>query len=227
MSNLKKTLLIVVCCSVFVVWGLLNFKQAEVSKLTIQSGEVANPTVSLGQAVKKAEQSTSVNKQVKQKLVDQGYPADAVDSLLSQGAQKASSLKNIASVEKSYGTPWNEPLHVGDYTLKGLYLVGNEEEHRFVLGQYEDKTGERVIFIHMSKTEPISTLQAGLVYSNKQVADKYTAYLNAKGNVVGIQFAVEINNGKGVVNYVATTTGTLTQTDIDSFISSVVDGSII
>ncbi len=250
MLNRKKTILtgLSICWIVFAAFGLLKYYQvgpfsaavppdkavtkqtttdAEKSTDTDTDTDTEKPTSSLGQAVEKAEQGKYVNDQVKNQLVAQGYPADALDGMLAQGAQKATPLKNIAAVAKSYGTPWSEPLHVGNYTLTGLYLVGNDESHRFVLGQYEDKTGEHVIYLHMSKTEPIETLQAGLVYSHKQAEKHYTAYINDKGNVAGIQFAVELTDGKGVVNYVATTSGTFTQSDIDGFISSVVDGSII
>lgn len=179
----------------------------------------------LGKAIEKVEKNKYIDKQIKQQLVEQGYPEEAVDDLLLQGAQRAVPLKNIASVYEQYGSPWNVPLYVGEYELVALYLIGNTD-NRFVLGHYEDATGEKVIFLHMSTTVTVKTLQAGLVYSEELPLEQGIAYINSTGDIVGFQFDVELDSGE-VARYVATSSGKLTEKDIESFIGSVVDGKVI
>lgn len=167
------------------------------------------------------------NEEVRQALIEQGYPEEVVDTLLTQGAQRAKSLRNIASVLEEYGYPWNIPLHVGDYELVALHLIGNTDEDKFVLGQYDDATGEKSIFMHMSLTAPVSVLQASLSYSYEQKLTYATAYTDRTGKIVGFYFEVELEDeNNSVLRYVATTSDSFSHEEIDSFISSVVDGKV-
>lgn len=176
----------------------------------------------------KKEYQDKRKEEIREALVEQGYPEEVVDSLLTQGALRAKELKNIAAVNEEYGVPWNIPLHVGDYELVSLHLVGNTDNEKFVLGQYEDETGENTVFIHMSLTAPVSTLQAGLSYSYEQQLEYATAYTDRTGKIVGFYFEVMLEDeNKSVSRYVATTSSKFTHADIDSFIGSVVDGRVI
>ena len=176
----------------------------------------------------KEEYKDTRNDEIREALVEQGYPEEVVDSLLTQGAQRATELRNIASVYEEYGFPWNIPLYVGGYELVSLHLVGNTDEQKFVLGQYEDETGENTVFMHMSLVAPVSTLRAGLSYSYEQQLDYATAYTDQTGKIVGFYFEVEIEDeDRSILRYVATTSSRFTHDDIDSFIGSVVDGRVM
>lgn len=212
-------LVFVVCVGIYLA--------SQFTKDTAEPATVTAPKVDIGTAIANLEQDKAIDSTIKQQLVDQGYPADAVDGLLLQGAQKATPLKNIASVLQEYGYPWNEPLTVGPYELVSLYLIGNEAVNKFVLGQYQDETGEKVIFLHMSVTAPVQVLQAGLRYSKEQPFDGGTAYIDDANRVVGFKFEVQLEGEKEKAVYVATTSGIFTESDITHFIESVVDGSIM
>lgn len=185
------------------------------------------PVVKLPSASKETEKTQS-NDEVRQALIEQGYPEEVVDTLLTQGAQRAKPLRNIAEVFEKYGYPWNIPLHVGDYELVALHLVGNTEDDTFVLGQYDDSTGEKSVFMHMSLKAPIWVLQASLSYNYEQKTDYATAYVDRTGKTVGFYFEVELEDGENSkLRYVATTSKSFTREEIDSFIGSVVDGKLV
>jgi len=224
--SIRKVVLVSVVVSL-VLLAFLKFTQLGPFKVTKELTTVKTDKLDaievvadLGEVITEIEKNKVIDKQIKEQLVEQGYPEAVVDELLFKGAQRAVPLPNIAAVKETYGTPWNLKLYVGEYELVGLYVVGNDEDSKFVLGQYE--SGDTVIFVHMSKTVPTSVLQAGLVYSSEQQLDHYITYLNESGAIVGFKFDVELDDG--IATYVATGSNKFTQEDVNSFISSIVDG---
>ena len=212
-----KKLIVLSAVVLLIVTGYFLYEEP----LEKQYTEVTLP--SEGQLLKeKLEQQEEVKKALK----EQGYPEELADTLLTEGAQRATSLKNIASVYETYGVPWNLPLKVDKHELVTLYSVGNTASQKFILGQYEDETGESVVYMHMSKNAPIKVLQASLSYAYEQQTPYGTNYMSEKDEILGFYF--EVSQGDGTkVKYVATSSKSLTDTVVESFISSIVDGELV
>ncbi|GHU95982.1 hypothetical protein FACS1894208_09780 [Clostridia bacterium] len=176
---------------------------------------------SLMDALDRAERATKENEILKEKLLEQGFSEDALAGFLADGAERAVQLKNIAEVRHIYDAAWNLPLHVNNFTLVDLYYVGA----RFILGQYEDDAG-RSVWLHMSKTESYEKLSAQLLYEQQREQNGILEYVAKDGNFAGFAFWVDQTDTDYWVRYLASASFTMSADVRDSFIASVVDGTV-
>lgn len=183
------------------------------------AGSLALP--SFKETLDKAEQAKNETDLLRERLIEQGYSDEVLDGLLASGAERAVQIPYIAAVAELYGSPWNLPLNVDEFTLVDLYIVGD----RFVLGFYEDETAEHVIWLHMSVTETYESLQANLDYTHEEGNANYTTHLDGIG-IIGFAFGVLSGEELVFTRYVATASHSLSLGTIENFIGSVVDGTL-